>query len=68
MEGITLSPLDGPYGLHTNTVKDNLPEGKIQNIVNVLMEVLYDSLRFNLIYLIMLRPEKRRFVGVLTVK
>ena len=51
---LTLAPLDGPYGPQTNTVTDYLPGGKIQNIVNVLMAVFYDSLRFNLIYLIML--------------
>ena len=52
----------------TNTVKDNLPGGKVQNAVNVLMAVFYDSLRFQTSYLSMLPTEKRRFVRVLTAK
>ena len=34
-----LSPLDGPYGPMTNTVKDNFSGGKVKKIVNVLMAV-----------------------------
>ena len=37
---LTLSPLDGPYGPQTNTVKDYLPGGRAQNIVIVLMAFL----------------------------
>ena len=47
-EGLTLSPLDGLYGLMTNTGKDNFSGGYVQNIVNVLMAVFYNSLRFHL--------------------
>ena len=59
---LTLSPLDGPYGSMTNTGKDNFSWGYAQNIVNVLMAVFDNSLRFHLTYLTMLSPEKRRFI------
>ena len=64
---LSLSPLDGPYGPNTNTVKNNFAGGKMQNIVNVLMAVFYNSFRFHLIYLAMFPPEKRRIIWVLTV-
>ena len=57
MSLLTLSPLDGPYGPQTNTEKDYLPGGGVQNGVNVLMAVFYDSSRFYLIYFTMLPPE-----------
>ena len=60
---ITLSPPDGPYGSMTNTVKNNFSRGKVKNTVNFLMAVLHNSLRFHLIYLTMLPPEKHRFIG-----
>ena len=61
---LPLSPLDQPYGPQTKTVQDNLPGGKVQNVVIILKAVFYDSLRFQLSYLTMLPPEKRRLVGV----
>ena len=64
---LTLSPLDGPYGPMTNTGKDDFLGGLVQNSVNVLMAVFYNSLRFHLSYLTMLPPEKRRIIWVLTV-
>ena len=65
---LTLSPLDGPYSPTTNTGKDNFSGGKVQNIVNVLMAVFYNSLCILLIHLTMVPPEKCRFICVLTVK
>ena len=47
--------------------KDQFFRGKVQNIVNVLMEVFYYSLSFHLMYF-MLHPEKRSLLWVLTVK
>ena len=41
--------------------------GLSTNIVNVLMGVFYNSLRFHLSDLNMLPPEKRRIIWVLTV-
>ena len=63
----TLSPLDGPYGLMTNTGKDDFSRGEVQNIVNVLMAVFYNSLCFHLSYLTMLPLEKRIIIWVLIV-
>ena len=65
---LTLPPPDGPYDLMTNTVKEKFSGGKIQNIVDVLTAVFYDSLRFHLTYLTKLTPEKRSFIWALTVK
>ena len=53
---------------HCKHLKNLFFGGKVQNIVNVLMEVFYNSLHFRLIYLTMLPPEKRGFLLVLTVK
>ena len=60
---LTLSPPDGPYGPMKNFVNIIFTGGKIQRIFNVLMAVLYNSLRFHLIYLTMLTSEKRRSYG-----
>ena len=30
---LTLSPLDGSYGSQTNTVKNNLPGGRVQKLL-----------------------------------
>ena len=65
---LTLSPPDGPYGPMTNTVRFNFSGGEVRYIVNVLMAVFYNSLRFHPLYLTMLPPEKRRFIWVLTVE
>ena len=51
---LSLSPPNGPYGPKTNIVKGNFSGGKVQNIVNVLMAVFYNSLCFHLIYFTML--------------
>ena len=59
---VTLSPLDGPYGPKTNTGIDNFSGGSVENIVNVLIAVFYNSLRFHLSYLTMQPPEKRRIL------
>ena len=59
---------DEPNRPMTNTVKDNFSGGNIQNIIDALMAVFYNSLRFHLIYLTILPPEKRGFIWVLTVK
>ena len=40
---LTISPPDGQNGPMTNHVKDYFSGGKIQNIVNVLMAVFYNS-------------------------
>ena len=59
---LTLSAPYGPYGPMTNTVKIfRGGGGKVQNMVNVLMAVFYNSLRFHLFCLTMLPPEKLRF-------
>ena len=65
---LTLSLPDGPYVPMTNIIKDNFSGGKVQNIVIILMAVFYDSLRFHLIYLTLLPPEKCIFVWVPTIK
>ena len=52
----------GPYGPMRNTIKFNFSGGKVQNIVNVLMAVFKNSLRFHSLYLTMLPPEKCRFI------
>ena len=65
---LTLSSLDGPYGPMPNILKINFAGGKVQNIVNVLMEVFYNSLRLHLTYLTMLPPVTRRFLWFLTVQ
>ena len=53
----------------TNLAKDYFSGGKVQNVVNFLMAVFYNSLRVHLMYLTMyLSPEKRRFIRILTVK
>ena len=61
-EPLTLSPPDGPDGPTTNHVKDIFSGGKVQNIVDVLTAVFYNSLRFHLVFLTMMPPEKRSFI------
>ena len=63
---LTLSLLDGPYSPKTNTGKDNFSGGQVQKIVNILMAVFYNSLRFHQSYLTMLPPAKRGIIWVLT--
>ena len=48
---LTILPPDGPCGPMKNSVKVNFSGGEVQNIVNVLMAVFYNSLRFHLINL-----------------
>ena len=40
---LTLTPQDRPYGPMSNIVKINFSGGKVQNIVNVLMKVFFNS-------------------------
>ena len=54
--------------LMTNPVKDYFSGVIIQHIVDFLMEVFYNSLRFHLIHSTMLPPENRTFIWVLIVK